>query len=82
MKHTHNIRLFFFLFKLKCKYGFQSLDQNGARAASLGFASLHKLGKHLKLPDGQGLSELINKGLIKKISIQLIEGREVYIKFN
>ncbi|RVE70403.1 hypothetical protein OJAV_G00064030 [Oryzias javanicus] len=51
--------------ELVCK----SLDQNDAKAASLGFASLHKLGKLLKLPDGQGLSEFISKGLIQKISL-------------
>ncbi|XP_020560194.1 synaptonemal complex protein 2 isoform X2 [Oryzias latipes] len=57
----------------------KSLDQNGARAASLGFASLHKLGKHLKLPDGQGLSELINKGLIKKMVQWLDKCKQLWI---
>lgn len=53
----------------------QSLEQNDGKAASLGFASLHKLGKHLKLPHGEGLSEFMNKGLVQKISIPHIRGQ-------
>ncbi|XP_024148647.1 synaptonemal complex protein 2 isoform X3 [Oryzias melastigma] len=57
----------------------KSLEQNDGKAASLGFASLHKLGKHLKLPHGEGLSEFMNKGLVQKMVQWFEKCKELWI---
>ncbi|KAM6924887.1 synaptonemal complex protein 2 [Xenentodon cancila] len=63
------------------KFISKSLEQKDAKSASLGFVSLYKCGKILKLPDGsQGLQGLITRGLIKKMSIHLIHSSGLYMR--
>ncbi|CAG6021345.1 unnamed protein product [Menidia menidia] len=59
----------------------RSFDQKDAKSASLGFASLYKCGKNLKLPGcGQGLSRLITQGLIKKMVQWFEKCRQMWIQ--
>ncbi|XP_008273995.1 synaptonemal complex protein 2 [Stegastes partitus] len=56
------------------------LDQKDAKSASLGLTILYKCGKNLKLPGGQGLSELIAQGLIKKMVQWFEKCRQLWIQ--
>ncbi|XP_015257877.1 PREDICTED: synaptonemal complex protein 2-like, partial [Cyprinodon variegatus] len=57
-----------------------SLDKKETRSACLGFESLHKCGKDLKLPGGQGVSGLISQGLIQKMVQWFEKCRKLWIQ--
>ncbi|XP_044207947.1 synaptonemal complex protein 2 isoform X3 [Thunnus albacares] len=63
--------------KLICR----SLDQKDFKSASLGLAIIYKCGKYLKVPGGgQGLSEIIAQGLIKKMVQWFEKCRQLWIQ--
>ncbi|XP_072306353.1 uncharacterized protein sycp2 [Eucyclogobius newberryi] len=61
--------------KLICK----CLEQSNSPAACLAFTVIHKCGKNLKLPGGQGLSALIAHGLVQKMLQWFEKCRQLWV---
>ncbi|KAK7878618.1 hypothetical protein WMY93_030454 [Mugilogobius chulae] len=67
-----------FLNKLD-KFICKSLNQGNSPAACLAFTVIHKCGKNIKVPGGQGLSALIAQGLVKKMLQWFEKCRQLWV---
>ncbi|XP_036388652.1 synaptonemal complex protein 2 [Megalops cyprinoides] len=58
----------------------RELDKGNVKFASLGLSILHKFGKSLSMPGGQGMSGMVSQGLVKKMVQWFEKARKMWVE--